>query len=180
MTDFPAYNPAQNQNPPLRPEAPAPFMANMQKTVKAKKAKTFNADAYRAAVWLVVAVLAIIVWFAAPQGGSAADWSSSISAAETNKIINDGSTEGAPQQQVVNGWFVADTIPVLSEQTAALHTSLNSGRIPSLMLLFVLGFCADVAGRSIAAARTGRTAEGRATQPRSFEAEAAVPPAPAV
>lgn len=180
MTDMPGYNPAQNQNPQLRPEAPAPFVASMQKPVKAKKAKPFNADAYRAAVWLVVALLAIIVWFAAPQGGTAADWSSSISAAETNKIINDGSTEGAPQQQVVNGWFVADTIPVLSEQTAALHTSLNSGRIPSLMLLFILGFCVDVAGRSIAAARAGRTDQGRATQPRRSGAEAVIPQTPAV
>jgi len=127
-----------------------------------KTPKAFNPDAYRAIVWLVVAITAVAVWFATPQGGSVDSWSSAISTAEMSKAVNDQSAQGAPQQQVVNGWFVADTVPVLSGQASALHTTLNAGRIPSLMLVFGLGWCADVVGRSFGKIRSQRGDAGGA------------------
>ncbi|QXQ10345.1 hypothetical protein [Paeniglutamicibacter sp. Y32M11] len=126
--------------------------AMAQLSGRPKSQKHFDPHAYRAVVWLLVAIAAVTVWFAAPTGGEASDWSGDMTVAEFSKTANDKSTEGAPQQQVVNGWFVADTIPILSEQVSALHTSLNSGRIPGLMLVFGLGYCADVVGRSLASA----------------------------
>lgn len=126
-----------------------------QKTA-AKRPRRFNLDVYRAAVWLIVAVLAVIVWFAAPSGETSETWASQISAADAKKIINDASTEGAPQQTVVNGWYVADVLPVLSHQNSAVHSALTGGRLPSLVLLFGLGYCIDVIGCSLGRARIQR------------------------
>ncbi|MGM7669673.1 hypothetical protein [Microbacterium sp. A93] len=107
------------------------------------------ADLYRAGLWTVVALLAITIWFVATPSSTGEDRASDISSAEAVKTINDNNTEGAPQQQVVNGWFVADTIPILSEQLSDVHEAINTGRLPSLAFLFGLGACADLAGRSL-------------------------------
>lgn len=119
------------------------------------------ADLYRAALWTVVAVLAIVVWISAAPSSTGEDWSSDISTAEAGKVVNDASTSGAPQQQVVNGWFIVDTIPVLSEQLTELQTAASTGRVPSLALLFGLAACADLVGRSLLTSR--RTPEQLAT-----------------
>ncbi len=145
----------------------------LPRTPKANPSKILGRDTYRALVWLIVAVLAVIVWFAAPNGGTSSDWSTQMSSAEANKTINDASTEGAPQQQVVNGWYVTDSLPVLSAQASALHTAVTSGRIPSLMLLFGLGFCADVVGCSL-----GRSALRRREKKAEATASASTSPAP--
>lgn len=118
-----------------------------------KRPRRLSTDVYRAAVWLIVAVLAVIVWFAAPVGESPETWASQVSAADAKKIINDASTEGAPQQQVVNGWYVADVLPVLSHQNSATYNALTGGRLPALALLFGLGYCVDVIGCSLGRAR---------------------------
>lgn len=122
----------------------------------AKGPRRFNLDVYRAAVWLVVAVLAVIVWFAGPSDETTETWASQISAADAKKIINDASTEGAPQQTVVNGWYVADVLPILSHQSSAVHSALTGGRLPSLGLLFGLGYCIDVIGCSLGRVRIQR------------------------
>ncbi|NUL47376.1 hypothetical protein F7P69_19540 [Cellulosimicrobium funkei] len=107
------------------------------------------ADLYRATLWTMVAVLAIVIWFSAAPSSTAEDWSSDISSAEAGKVVNDGSTSGAPQQQVVNGWFVVDTIPILSEQLSEIQAAASTGRLPALALLFGLAACADLVGRSL-------------------------------
>lgn len=126
----------------------------------AKRLPRFEPDTFRAVVWLIVAVTAVIVWFAAPSGEDAENWVSQVSAADARKTINDASAEGAPQQQVVNGWYVADVLPILSDQNSALHSTLTVGRIPSLMLVFGLGYCVDVVGSSFGRARLRRRQSG--------------------
>ena len=104
-------------------------------------------DKFRAVLWTVVALLSLAVWFAAAPESQ--DWSAQMSVAEARKSVNESSASGAPQQQVVNGWFVADALPIISEQLAESHQAAASGRVPSLLFVFGLGACADLVGRSL-------------------------------
>lgn len=129
------------------------------KSADQKTVKMFDPDVYRAIVWILVALVAVTVWFAAPKGGDPTVGSAGMATAEFIKKSNDERTEGAPQQQVVNGWYVADALPVISEQIEGLHTTVNNNRLPLLALVFGLGFCADVVGRSFGSIRNRRVNE---------------------
>ncbi|MBB2997044.1 hypothetical protein [Paeniglutamicibacter cryotolerans] len=165
--------------PPLTPaEIPQPFIDMMLqrkapgKSVKETSPKVFNADIYRAVVWMLVVSSALVVWFSAPSDGSAAEWKTQMTVAEAIKTSNDSRTEGAPQQQVTNGWFTADALPIISKQLSGLHTAQTTGRVPLLLLVFGLGYGLDVVGRSLGSIYNSRAAKPATNAPKSMAAEA--------
>lgn len=133
---------------PVTSTEEAPKQSTSKLELSAKTVKLFDADAYRAIVWILVAAFALVVWFSAPEKSDPDAGSARMISAEVNKRSNDSNAQGAPQQQVVNGWFVADALPVISDQIAGVHTSIAANRVPALAMVFGLGFCIDVVGRS--------------------------------
>ena len=121
----------------------------------------FDADAYRALVWILVGMIALLVWFSASENVDPNKGKSGMLSAGAIKKGNDANTQGAPQQQVVNGWYVADALPVISDQIAGIHTEIANNRIPALALVFGLGFCVDIVGRSFGSIYNRRVSSGR-------------------
>jgi hypothetical protein len=81
---------------------------------------------------VVLAIAAVVVWFAmAPE-----DRSSDIRQALVEYELNEARTEGAPQQQVVNGWVAKDLLTVIAEQQ---NDVASDERLPALVGLLVLG-----------------------------------------
>jgi hypothetical protein len=81
---------------------------------------------------VVLAIAAVVVWFAmAPE-----DRSSDIRQALVEYEINEARTEGAPQQQVVNGWVAKDLLTIIAEQQ---NDVASDERLPALVGLLVLG-----------------------------------------
>lgn len=114
-----------------------------------KPPRRFNVNIFRATLWLLVALVALFTLSGLSSVGDPTQAASAISLAENTKVANDAATQGSPQQQVVNGWFVADTIPVLSEQLAGVHAAgIYTSRLYTLALIALLGACLDIAGRS--------------------------------
>lgn len=81
---------------------------------------------------LVLAGVALLVWFdAAPSDTTFADERSSIEATDDgNNLL----AEGAPQQEVVNGWTTIEYLNLLSKQQ-----ELSDNRLDALLLLALLG-----------------------------------------
>ena len=84
---------------------------------------------------IVLALAAVVVWFAMAPGESS-DRSSDIARALTDYELNNARTQGAPQQQVVNGWVAKDLLTVIAEQQ---NESVTDERLPALGVLVVLG-----------------------------------------
>jgi hypothetical protein len=81
---------------------------------------------------VVLAIAAVVVWFAmAPE-----DRSSDIRQALVEYELNEARTEGAPQQQVVNGWVAKDLLTIIAEQQ---NDVASDERLPVLVGLLVLG-----------------------------------------
>jgi hypothetical protein len=81
---------------------------------------------------VVLALAAIVVWFAmAPE-----DRSSDIDRALTEYSLNEARTQGAPQQEVVNGWVAKDLLTIIAEQQ---NDVASDERVPALAGLLVLG-----------------------------------------
>jgi Flp pilus assembly protein TadB len=81
---------------------------------------------------VILAVAAALVWFTmAPE-----DRSDDISQALVEYELNEARTEGAPQQQVVNGWVAKDLLTIIAEQQ---NDAADDERIPALAALAVLG-----------------------------------------
>lgn len=87
-----------------------------------------------------------------PPTTTSSSASSDLEVAQSLYEINDSNTRGAPQQQVVNGWFVRDTIPIVIEQLEDLHADAEAQRVQSLeteqalfslVFMFVLGVSGD-------------------------------------
>src|SRR5688572_25884644 len=93
---------------------------------------------------IVLALAAIIVWFAMAPGDSE-DRSSDISRVLAEYELNEARTEGAPQQQVVNGWVARDLLTIIAEQQ---NESVSDERLPALALLVVLGLALHIATSS--------------------------------
>jgi hypothetical protein len=92
----------------------------------------------------VLALSALIVWFVmAPEESS--DRSGDISRALASYEINDARTEGAPQQQVVNGWVAKDLLTVIAEQQ---NDAVTDSRLTALAGLGVLGLALHIATSS--------------------------------
>jgi hypothetical protein len=90
---------------------------------------------------IVLALAAVVVWFAmAPDESS--DRSPEIASALADYELNNARTQGAPQQQVVNGWVAKDLLTVIAEQQ---NESVTDERLPALAVLVVLGLALHVA-----------------------------------
>ncbi len=90
---------------------------------------------------IVLAVAAIVVWFAmAPDASS--DRSTDIASALADYELNNARTQGAPQQQVVNGWVAKDLLTVIAEQQ---NESVTDERLPALAVLVVFGLALRLA-----------------------------------
>ena len=109
---------------------------------------------------IVLALAAVVIWFAmAPDESS--DRSSDIASALSDYELNEARTEGAPQQQVVNGWVAKDLLTVIAEQQ---NDSVTDERLPALAVLVVLGLALHIA---------------TSTRPTSADGVASAPVAPA-
>ena len=86
---------------------------------------------------------------------SASQYESLISQALSDDAANNLRTEGAPQQQVVNGWTAKDLLTIIAKEqadilraqgavvdaTGSLQTQPFDQRIPALLLVAVLAIC---------------------------------------
>jgi hypothetical protein len=89
----------------------------------------------------LLALAAVVVWFAmAPDESS--DRSPDIASALAEYELNNARTQGAPQQQVVNGWVTKDLLAVIAEQQ---NESVTDERLPALAVLVVLGLALHMA-----------------------------------
>ncbi|CCH87979.1 protein of unknown function [Modestobacter italicus] len=89
----------------------------------------------------MLALAAVVIWFAmAPDESS--DRSSDIASALSDYELNEARTEGAPQQQVVNGWVAKDLLTVIAQQQ---NDSVTDERLPALAVLVVLGLALHIA-----------------------------------
>ncbi|MCE0488290.1 hypothetical protein [Ornithinimicrobium sediminis] len=89
----------------------------------------------------------MITWFVAtPDGADEISWSDRTSVADSMADLNNESAEGAPQQQVVNGWHVADLATIQIEQLEVQHLqSLEAERRTAALLFWLgLGFAGDL------------------------------------
>jgi hypothetical protein len=81
---------------------------------------------------VILALAAIVVWFTmGPE-----DRSDDISQALAEYSLNEARTQGAPQQQVVNGWVAKDLLTIIAEQQ---NDAASDERMPALAGLLVLG-----------------------------------------
>ena len=81
---------------------------------------------------VVLAVAAIVVWFAMGPD----DRSDDIDQALRDATVNEISAQGAPQQAVVNGWVARDLLAIIAEQQ---NDTASDERVPALVGLIVLG-----------------------------------------
>jgi hypothetical protein len=56
--------------------------------------------------------------------------------------LNDARTQGAPQQQVANGWVARDLLTIIAEQQTE---SATDERLPALAVVAVLGLALHIA-----------------------------------
>jgi hypothetical protein len=90
---------------------------------------------------IVLALAAVAVWFAmAPDEPS--DRSTDIAGVLADYELNEARTQGAPQQQVVNGWVTKDLLAIIAEQQ---NGSVSDERLPALAVLVVLGLALHIA-----------------------------------
>jgi hypothetical protein len=100
--------------------------------MRAQALRRRNVILARKAGAVVLAIAAVVIWFAmAPQ-----DRSSDIRQALAEYELNELRTEGAPQQQVVNGWVAKDLLSIIAEQQSDVA---SDERLPALVGLLVLG-----------------------------------------
>jgi hypothetical protein len=90
-----------------------------------------------------------------PTLPTATSYESLITSALDADTANNLRTEGAPQQQVVNGWTAKDLLTIIAKEnidilkaqgavvdaTGALNTTPFDERIPALLLIGVLALC---------------------------------------
>lgn len=144
----------------------------------------------RLAGYVVLAVAAVAVFVVlrpkldttTPTLPSATSYESLISAALDADAANNLRTEGAPQQQVVNGWTAKDLLTIIAKEnidilkaqgavvdaTGALNTTPFDERIPALLLIGVLALCWT--GMSLSGAGTSPMAVAMPASPLETEA----------
>lgn len=101
-------------------------------SVRAEKKPTPVAGWVRIVAGLVLAGVALLIWFdAAPKDATFASERSSI---EATNNANNLLAEGAPQQEVVNGWTTIEYLNLLAKQQEQ-----SNNRLDALLLLALLG-----------------------------------------
>ena len=119
---------------------------------------------------IVLVLAALVVWFAmAPDDGDrAADVESALSEYELNEAL----TEGAPQQQVVNGWVARDLLAVIARQE-------TDERLPALAGLAVLGIALHLATTKASTSRGDTMAFAVPAPPQQDQPPTWAPSSPA-
>lgn len=92
----------------------------------------------------LLALMLVFTWVSGTPGtddaGTPSDWKSDVDAAALSNELNNGETDGAPQQSVVNGWYANDLALVeASQNTYIAASSDRNGRILLLIGLGVAG-----------------------------------------
>lgn len=88
-----------------------------------------------------LALAAVVIWFAmAPNESS--DRSTDIAGVLSDYELNNARTQGAPQQQVVNGWAAKDLLTIIAEQQ---NGSVSDERLPALAVVLVFGLALHIA-----------------------------------
>lgn len=117
----------------------------------------------RNAGFVLLALAAVVVFVllrpkidtVTPTLPSSTSYESLISGALDADTANNLGTQGAPQQQVVNGWTAKDLLTIIAKEnidilkaqgavvdaTGALNTTPFDERIPALLLIGVLALC---------------------------------------
>ena len=91
---------------------------------------------------LVLVGAAVYIWFAkAPATPATADHRAAVAAIERQDDADNGRTQGAPQQAVVNGWTTNAYLRLISGQLAAddARQASRDARPAALLVLGVLG-----------------------------------------
>lgn len=118
---------------------------------------------YKALVWVIVAIAAVVASTTSDLDFTPVeDFASDVQLADMSYEANNKRTEGAPQQQVVNGWYVKDILPVLAAQNSTIIdqqrlANSQAQLVPLLLLIFGLGLCADRVGTSLIRSRKPRS-----------------------
>jgi hypothetical protein len=81
---------------------------------------------------VVLAIAAVVVWFAMGPEDRSDDIRQALSDYRSNELL----TSGAPQQAVVNGWVAKDLLTIIAEQQ---NDVASDERLPALAGLLVLG-----------------------------------------
>lgn len=92
----------------------------------------------------VLAVMLLTTWIAnnpgIHSGTTPSDWKASLAEAALTNEINDGETKGAPQQSVVNGWYLNDIAAVQAAQnTYIAGSSMRNGNLLAIIGLALAG-----------------------------------------
>ena len=122
--------------------------------------KSINwSNLYRAVVWLVVGIAMVTIWSDIPDadetpGSGTQFFSRLMDAASSDNDANNKRAEGAPQQQVVNGWHSNDLLGIQVMQNnaileAAEHQNRGIRSLTTLILALGLGAAADLLGTSL-------------------------------
>jgi hypothetical protein len=87
---------------------------------------------------VVLIVAAVGVWFGMKPANTDTSYGAAITAALAADTANNTSTEGAPQQTVVNGWTAKDLLTIIAKQGADPRPV--DERPAALLTLLVIGF----------------------------------------
>ncbi|WP_427007322.1 hypothetical protein [Pseudarthrobacter sp. H2] len=134
---------------------PTPDHAPRLKSKRLKLAKLRSANGARIILGAVLGILLIITWIAnnpaIHSGSSPSDWRSDLAQAAVKNTLNAGDTKGAPQQTVVNGWYLNDIAVVQAAQNSYIAGS--SMRNGNLLALIGLGVAGELIIRGVERAR---------------------------
>lgn len=125
---------------------PAPGHAPQLKAKRLRLSKLRSANGARIILGSVLGLLLIITWIvnnpAIHSGSNPSDWRADLSEAAVTNKLNAGETKGAPQQSVVNGWYLNDIAVVQAAQNSYIAGS--SMRNGNLLALIGLGVAAEL------------------------------------
>lgn len=138
---------------------PAPDHAPQLRVKRLKLSKLRSANGARIILGSVLGLLLIITWIVnnpgIHSGSNPSDWRADLTEAAVTNELNAGETKGAPQQSVVNGWYLNDIAVVQAAQNSYIAGS--SMRNGNLLTLIGLG----VAGELSSGALKGQPGSGR-------------------
>jgi hypothetical protein len=139
---------------------PTPDHAPQLKAKRLKLAKLRSANGARIILGSVLGLLLIITWIVnnpAIHGGSnPSDWRADLTEAAVTNELNAGETKGAPQQSVVNGWYLNDIAVVQAAQNSYIAGS--SMRNGNLLALIGFGVAGELIIRGVETANRQRPA----------------------
>jgi hypothetical protein len=134
---------------------PAPDHAPQLEAKPRRLAKLRSANGARLILGTALALLLVITWLAnnpaIHSGSSPSDWTSDLAQAAVKNELNAGETKGAPQQSVVNGWYLNDIAVVQAAQNSYIAGS--SMRNGNMLVLIGLGIAGELIIRGVERAR---------------------------